>query len=114
MPVFGLGKEWFDPDFALVHGFLVGQGLMVSLHALLILREKGTVQVPTTLAWSTVEFQWAGSAGASSRTVFHELCLLFSMSRKQELPLRAAILIMDSVIGELSWSIIRGLVFPIG
>ena len=117
MPVFGFRKEWFDPDFALVHGPLVGVSLVIPFHALLIVRKKRTVDVPTTLVGSTVGFQWAGMTRASRRTVFHELCLLFSVRRKQELPLRAAILailIMDRVIGELSWSIIGGLVFPIG
>ena len=73
MPVFHFRKEGFDPDFPLIHGFLVGGGLVIALHALQILRKKRTVQVPITLAWSTVEFQWAGIARASSCTVFHEL-----------------------------------------
>lgn len=86
MPVFGFGKEWFDPDFPLVHGPLVGIRLVIPFHALLIVRKKRTVYVPTTLVGSTVGFQWAGITRASSRTVFHELCLLFSVSRKQQLP----------------------------
>ena len=110
----GFRKEWFDPDFPLVHGPLVGVSLVIPFHALLIVRKKRTVDVPTTLVGSTVGFQWAGITRASSCTVFHEVCLLFSVSRKQELPLRAVILIMDSIIGELSWAIIACLVFPIG
>src|SRR6266566_995437 len=50
MPILPFRKERFDPDFALVHGFLVGQGLMVPLHALQIGRKKGPMQVPTALA----------------------------------------------------------------
>jgi hypothetical protein len=74
MPVFGLGKQRFHPDLALVHRFLIGQGLMISLHTLQILREKGTMHVPTALAWSTVYFHGASIAGARSRTVLNELC----------------------------------------
>jgi hypothetical protein len=114
MPVFGFGKEWFDPDFPLVHGPLVGVSLVISFHALLIVRKKRTVDVPTTLVGSTVGFQGAGITRASWSTVFHKLCLLFSVRRQQELSLRAAILIMGRVLGELSWSIIGCLVFPIG
>jgi len=98
MPVFGFGKEWFDPDFPLVHGPLVGVSLVISFHALLIVRKKRTVDVPTTLVGSTVGFQWAGITRASWSTVFHKLCLLFSVRRQQELSLRAAILIMGREI----------------
>jgi len=114
VPLFPLREQWFDPDFPLVHSFLVGRCLMVPLHPLLIIRKKRTMDVPTTLAGSTVQLQWACITCASSRTVFHQLCLLFSMKPKQRLPLRTAILIMDSVVRELSWSIIGCLVFPIG
>jgi hypothetical protein len=43
MPVFRFRKEWFDPDFPLIHGFLVGVGLVVPLHTLLIVSKKRTV-----------------------------------------------------------------------
>src|SRR5260370_32016905 len=114
MPLFAFAKERFDPDFALVHGFLVSQGRVVLLHALLIIGKKGTMQVPTTVAWSTVQFHGASITGACNCTIFNELGLLFSVKSKQHLPLRAAILIMDSIIGELTGPILRCLVFPIG
>ena len=98
MPLFAFAKERFDPDFALVHGFLVCQGRVVLLHAFLILGKKGTMHVPTALAWSTVQFHGASIAGARNRTIFNELGLLFSVKSNQRLPLRAAILIMDSEI----------------
>src|SRR5258708_27184725 len=66
----------------------------------------------TAIAFGTSGFHRAGVASSRNRTVFHNLCLLFSVKWKQQLPLRAAILIMDRIIGELCQSIrIRALPF---
>ena len=61
MPILGFRKEWFDPDFPLVHGPLVGVSQVIPFHALLIVRKKRTVDVPTTFVGSTVGFQWAAT-----------------------------------------------------
>ena len=87
---FASRKEWFNPDFALVYGLLVGIGLVVPLNALVIVRKKRTMHVPTPLAGSTVRFKGAGIAGARSRTVFHELCLLFSVKAQPAVALEGS------------------------
>src|SRR6516164_4263671 len=64
--------------------------------------------MPTALVGGTSDFHRAELAGSGNRTVFHNLCLLFSMKRNQELSLRTGIVVMDGIIGEVSQSIIAG------
>src|SRR5438067_2316767 len=60
----------------------------------------------TALVCGTSGFHRAAVAGSGNCTVFHNVCLLFSMKRNQELSLRTGIGVMDGIIGEVSQSII--------
>ncbi len=62
----------------------------------------------TTLVGGTRGFYRAAIAGSGYRTVFHSLCLLFSMKGNQELSLRTDIVVMDGIIGEVSQPIVAG------
>ena len=92
MPLLAFAKERFDPDLALVHGFLVGEGLLVALSPFHVVGKKGTVDVPTTVAFGTLRFHRAGIADRRIRTVF-DFVLLFAVKRNSS-ALGATILIM--------------------
>src|SRR5260370_21628035 len=106
MPVFGLRKEWFDPDLALVQGFLVGGGLLVALHPFHIIGKKGAVDVPTTRAFGTLRFHWTGVADRRIRTVLDLLGSFHSIRWTQDVSLRTAIQILAGIVGKLRQSII--------
>ena len=94
VPVFSLGKEWFDPDLALVKGFLVGSGLLVALHSFHIVGKKGAVDVPTTRAFGTLRFHWTGVADRRIRTVLDLLGPFHAIGWAQDVSLWTAIHIL--------------------
>src|SRR6266567_1539314 len=75
MPVFGLRKEWFDPDLALVDGFLVGRGLLIALHPFHIVSKKGAVDAPAPWAFGTLCFYRTDLADRRISAVLHLLTL---------------------------------------
>ena len=106
MPLVAFAKQRFDPHFAFVESLLVGEGLLIPFHAVQILGEKGTMDMPTPVAFGTIGFHRASIAGGRIRTVLHLLCPFHAVRSTQHLTLGAVILIMDGVIGELSKSIV--------
>src|SRR5260370_25568113 len=56
MPLLAFPEQRFHPDLALVHGFLVGDGLLVALHPLHIVGKKGAVDAPAPWAFGTLCF----------------------------------------------------------
>ncbi len=54
MPVFRRGFQRFDPDLALVHGFVVGEGLVVALHTFQVVGVKRPMQLPTLVTGGTL------------------------------------------------------------
>src|SRR6266566_9684694 len=110
MPVFGLCKEGFDPDLALVQGFLVGRGLLVALDPFHIVSKKGAVDVPTTGAFGTLCFHWAGIADRRISTVLDLLCAFHAIRWTQNLALRTVIQILAGIVAKLRQSIITHVV----
>jgi hypothetical protein len=98
MPLLAFAKQWFHPHLALVHGFLVGKGLLVALHPFHIVGKKGPVDVPTTRAFGTLRFHWADIADHRISTVLHLLCPFHAVRWAQDVPLRTAILILAGKI----------------
>src|SRR5260370_15952329 len=84
MPVFGLGKQRFDPALALVHGFLIGEGLVVPLHTFQAACVKRTVQLPTLVAGSTLRFEWTGIACGCIRPLLHASRALYSIRNRPQ------------------------------
>src|SRR2546421_6122076 len=105
MPVFRLGKQRFDPDLALVHGFVVGEGLVVALHTFQVVGVKRPMELPTLVAGSTLRFDWTGIARSGMCPVFHFLRFVFYPRRQKWLPLRAKIAIVLRIVAELGGSV---------
>src|SRR5260370_28780849 len=114
MPLLGFRKEWFDPDLALVHGLLIGGGLMVALHPFQVIRVKRTVNLPTPITGSTLCFAGTGIAGGCICTVFHFLRFFLYPRSQKGLPLRAKIAILFGIVGELGGSVEGRHVLPVG
>src|SRR4051794_12756417 len=114
MPLLGFRKQWFHPDLALVHGLLVRGGLMISLDPFQVGGVKRTVELPTTFTGGTLRFAGTGITGGCTCTVFSFLLLVLSSRWEEELPLRAKIAIVFSIIRELRGPIIGRHVLPIG
>src|ERR1700674_2401879 len=106
MPLLAFAKQRFDPHLALVERLLIGEGLLVPFRSMQIIRKKGTMDMPTSIAFGTLCFHRAGIAGGRICAILHLLCSLKAVRRTQHLSLRAVILVMDSIIGELSKSIV--------
>src|SRR5258708_14080902 len=106
MPLLAFTKERFDPHLALVERLLIGEGLLIGFHAVQIVRKKGTVHMPTPVAFGTLHLHRAGIAGGRICAILHLLCPFKAVRRMQHLSLRAAVLVMDGLISELSHSIL--------
>src|SRR6266581_3322408 len=98
MPLLAFAKQRFHPHLALVHGFLVGKGLLVALHSFHIVCKKGPVDVPTAGAFSTLRFYWADITDRGIGTVLDLLCSFHSICWTQDVSLRAAILILAGIV----------------
>ena len=59
MPVLALCKEWFHPDTALAHGFLVGLGRLIGTHPIQIRLIHTAAQTASLLIGGTLRSQWA-------------------------------------------------------
>lgn len=113
VPILGLGKQWFDPDLALVHRLLIRGSLVVPFDPFEIVSVKRAVNVPTTFAGSTLRFAGARITRSCRRRVFDFLCLVLDPRWEERLSLRAKIPIMLGIIAKLRASIIGGHVIPI-
>jgi hypothetical protein len=113
VPVFRLGKQRFDPDLALVHSFVVGEGLVVALHPFQVVGVKRPMQLPTLVAGSTLRFDWTGIARSGTCPVFHFLRCVFYPRWQEWLPLRSKIAIVFGIVAELGGSVEGCHVLPI-
>src|SRR6266487_4377284 len=113
MPVFRFGKERFDPDFSLVQGFLVGQGLLVAPHPFEIVCVEGSVHLPTLITGGTLRFEWTRITGGCVCSVFRLFYLVLHPPEMQRLTVGADVAIVRGVIRELGGSIISRHMLPI-
>src|SRR5689334_17311613 len=59
VPLFGFTKEWFNPDRAFTHGFVVGWRLVISIDSVQIRLEDRAPDHPTVDRGRTLGFDWA-------------------------------------------------------
>lgn len=69
MPLLAFPEQRFDPNLALVQGFLIGSGLLVPFHSFHIVGKKGPMDVPTTRAFGTLRFHQTDVADRRISTV---------------------------------------------
>src|SRR5258707_13572870 len=110
MPLLAFPEQRFHPDLALVHGFLVGDGLLVALHPLHIVGKKGAVAAPAPWAFGTLCFYRTDLADRRISAVLHLLDPFQAERWAQHLTLGTAIQILAGIVDELCQSIIAHVV----
>src|SRR6266699_3695666 len=113
MPVFGLCKEGFDPDLALVESPLIGKRLGVASHSFEVASMERAMHLSTSVTGSTLGLEWTRITGHCLRAVFRFFCLVLHPREMQRLTVGADVEIVRGVIGELGGSIIRRHMLPI-
>jgi len=73
MPLFAFAKERFDPYLTLPKSLLVGEGLLIAFHAIQIVRQKGTMYMPTSITFGAIPFHRASIAGGRISAIVHLL-----------------------------------------
>src|SRR5262249_5553245 len=101
VPLLALPKEWFDPHFALVEGFLIRKGGFVSFRTVKVVGQKRTMDMPTTGAFGTRTLHWTSVTDGSVCAIWHFLRPLQAVRRPQDVSLRTGKLLMDCIIDEL-------------
>src|SRR5260221_756973 len=92
MPLFGLGKQRFNPDLALADRLRVGGGRLVGLHALHVLLAKGAAnRAPRLRTRCAVGLEGAGAAARGPCAVADALLDLGRVYAAQYLAVRAHI-----------------------
>src|SRR5260370_34364090 len=113
MPVFGLSKERFDPDLALVESPLIGKRLGVASHSFEVASMERAMHLPIRVTRSTLGRERTSVTSRRLCSVFRLFCLVLHPREMQWLPVGADVEIVRGVIRELGGSIIRRHMLPI-
>ncbi len=100
VPLFGLREERLRPDVAVAHRFGIAGRVVVGAYPFHDVLVPWTADSPAALPRRAGRLQRAGVAGFRRCPVAHDLPLGHPTKPRERLPLRAALLVVLSVVGE--------------
>src|SRR5215208_3694847 len=104
MPFLGFGKEGLDPDLAFAHRLLVGLGRVVAVDPVEIGLGDGAVDHAAMLAGRALGLDEASIADPRVRAIDDLVFGVLGLPARQELPLRAAVGVLNGIVAELPFA----------